>query len=317
MNYRIGVDLGASNVRVALGDERGKILSRLNEKTDINSGPNGISLQIIRLIRSLTSLKKILSVGIGSAGPLNLKEGAIINSTNMGFDYIPLVKPLRETLKVPIYLANDCVAGVVGEKEFGNGKKIANLVYVTISTGIGCGIFVDNHLLIGKDGNAHEAGHLIVPGDENLVCGCGSRNHWEAHCSGANTSQFIQSNLKRKSQQDLKGSLLYEITKGDFSKLSSKDLFELAKKKDTVALEIVKEMGRFNAIGFGNINNVYDPQLITIGGAIALSNSELILRPIVSNVKNYTVNRIPKIKLTELGEDIVLYGALVLDKYVK
>ena len=220
-------------------------------------------------------------------------------------------------MKVPVYLANDCVAGVVGEKEFGNGKKIANLVYVTISTGIGCGIFVDNHLLIGKDGNAHEAGHLVIPGDASLVCGCGRRNHWEAHCSGANTSQFIQSILKHKSPQDLQGSLLHKITKGYFSKLSSKDLFELAKKKDKLALAIMKEMGKFNAIGFGNINNVYDPQLITIGGAIALSNAELILRPIVSNIKKYTVNRIPTIKITELGEDIVLYGALVLDKYMK
>ncbi len=111
MSYAVGVDIGGTNVRVALGDDKGKIASRLNEKSEKSSGPFGISRQVIRMIRSLAVSGKILYVGIGSAGPLDLEDGSIVNSPHLGFHRIPLVEPLRKELKVPVYLANDCVAG--------------------------------------------------------------------------------------------------------------------------------------------------------------------------------------------------------------
>jgi len=316
MRFIVGVDVGGTNVRVALGDERGKIVSRLTERTDKSSGPEGVSRQIIRMIRSLAGSGQLESVGVGSAGPLDLKEGSIVHSPNIGFDYIPLVKPLEEALKVPVYLGNDCVAGVVGEKEFGYGKRYWNLVYVTISSGIGGGVFVDGHLLIGKDGNAHEIGHFTIDHAGRLVCGCGKRGHWEAYCGGANVSNFIKLQLESKSPAEVEASILYQSSGGEWSKLSSRDLFEAAKKGDKLALEIVEEMGRLNAIGFANVTNAYDPELITVGGAIALGNPDLILKPIKQRIGKHSLNRIPKIRLTKLGEDVVLYGALALPKYV-
>ena len=125
------------------------------------------------MIRSLKASGGFCKIGVASAGPLDLREGAVVHSPNIGFDYIPLVKPLEDEFKVPVYLCNDCVAGVIGEKELGYGRGYGNLVYVTLSSGIGGGVFVDNHLLIGKDGNAHEIGHITIDYEGKLTCGCG------------------------------------------------------------------------------------------------------------------------------------------------
>jgi len=94
--------------------------------------------------------------------------------------------------------------------------------------------------------------------------------------------------------------------------LSSEILFKLAKEGNEHALKIVNEIGKINAIGFANINNCYDPELITVGGSVALYNEDLIIKPIIENIKLYTVNRIPEIKITPLGGDVVLYGAIAL-----
>jgi glucokinase len=317
MKYTVAVDVGGTRVRVALVDANGEIVFRLNETADKLSGPRGISQQLLRMIHLLESKGRICCVGIGSAGPLDIKNGLIVHSPHLGFDSIPLVKPLEEELKVPVYLANDCVAAVIGEKEFGEGKKCSNLVYVTISSGIGAGVFVDNHLLIGKDGNAHEIGHITIDCASKLVCGCGKRGHWEAYCGGANASNFIKYQLETRARTEIETSLLYRISEGDLSQLSSKDLYESAKKGDALAFEIVEEIGRLNAIGFANITNAYDPELIMIGGAIALANRRLILKPIRRLINQYSINKIPRIKITKLGEDIVLYGATVLSRWLK
>ncbi len=313
MDSIVGIDIGGTNVRVALASDKGKILSRLDEKTDKLSGPGGLSRQIIHMIHSLKTFE-IDSIGIGSAGPLDLEEGFIVNSPHLVYKRIPLVGPLKREFDIPVYLANDCVAGVVAEKEYGQGKRCSNLVYVTLSTGIGAGVYVDGRLLLGKDGNAHEIGHITIDCTGALTCGCGRKGHWEAYCGGENAQNFIEYQLKKKTQQAIESSLLYKISRGDFARLTSQDLFESAQKGDITALEIVEEMGRLNAIGFANITNAYDPELITIGGAVALANPNLILDPIKEHIGYHSINRVPQIKLTELGGDIVLLGAIALSK---
>lgn len=317
MSYVVGVDVGGTKTRVGLGNSRGRMVSRLSERTDKSSGPTGISRQTIRMIRSLVSPDRIRCIGVGSAGPLDLKDGSIVHSANLGFDRVPLIRPLEKEFKTPVYLANDCVAAVIAEKEFGQGKRCSNLVYVTLSSGIGAGVIVDNHLLVGKDGNAHEVGHITIDHSGKLECGCGKRGHWEAYCGGANIQNLIRLQMKSRTRKEVEPSLLHQASESGPRGLSSEYLFESARKGDHLALEIVEEIGRLNAIGFANIINVYDPELITVGGSITLSNINLILKPIRRLIGRYSVNRIPQIKPTKLGEDIVLYGALVLCKRLR
>lgn len=312
--YAIGVDLGGTQVRVALSDEEGNFIAKLEEMVDKKS-EKAISDQIIRMVRSLCSksgvdFASLKGIGIASTGPLDVRKEALINPTNLPFEFVPLTKPISGKLKIPAYLLNDCTAGVIGEKEFGAGKRLDNLVYITLGTGIGGGAIVDSHLLLGKDGNAVEIGHITIDYTEELKCGCGKRGHWEAYCSGRNIPNFIRMKLREVDEKKVRSSLLFKNITGDFSKLSSEILFEAAKCGDGLSIEFVEEIGRLNAIGFANVINAYDPSLITVGGSIALQNKKLVMDPIKKHVERYTRNRIPKIMITPLAEDVSIYGAI-------
>lgn len=303
----IGIDIGATNVRVCLGNEKGEIKSKLSEKLDVESR-DSISQQIKRMIKSLNA-NDFSSIGIGAAGPLDLKRGEI-SPVNIPVRNVPIVNPLKEKFNVPVYFVNDCDAGVVGEKIFGLGKDENHLAYLTLSSGIGCGIIIDGKILLGKDGNATEKGHHVIDYEGRLKCGCGVYGHWEAYTSGKNIPNFVK--MLTNNDIRLKSSLIFKLTDNNLDNLTSEKFFEVAGMKDELALEIVEKIGMINAIGISNINAAYDVSLVTIGGSVVLKNPELILDPIIKYVSNYSINTIPKISITPLGEDIVLYGALAL-----
>lgn len=300
----LAVDIGATNIRVASGDHSG-LRSKLSEGTDRENGPLGVFAQIVRMAHEL-GMDSVESVGVGSIGPIDISSGSIVDTPNFPFKEIPVTEPLREELHAPVSLLNDCAAAVLGEGHFGAGKGLENLVYVTLSTGLGGGAIVDGHLLIGKDGNAVEVGHITIDPGSPLICGCGSPGHWEAHSSGSNIPNFVRHSLR----DDDGGSMIYELAGGDLKGMNAEILFNAAKAGDATALRIVEEMGKVNAVGFANVVNAYDPELITIGGSIALNNPKLILGPILENIDRHLLNRRPRIMITPLGEDVVLYGAL-------
>ncbi|MFQ6075353.1 MAG: ROK family protein [Candidatus Bathyarchaeia archaeon] len=309
--YAIGIDLGATNVRVGVGDNKGHILKRLSEKTDKQHGPEGISAQLIRMIRLLLKEiePKIRGIGIGSIGPLDLRKGAITESPNIPFNFVPLTEPIRSEFGAPLTLLNDCNAAVVGEREFGAGRGVDNVAYITLSTGIGGGVYVDGHLLRGKDGNAAEVGHMVIDFEGRLECGCGKRGHWEAYCSGENIPNYVRMLLKERT---VKNSSLMKLAGGDPQRITAKILYEAARNGDTLSLGIVDSIGRLNAAGFANVINAYDPSIITVGGTLALKHEDLIIKPIKRYVDDYAINRVPEIRITPLGEDAVLLGAIAV-----
>lgn len=321
IEHWVGVDLGGTWVRVALTRGKGYFLGKTKERVDKRSAKT-ISYQIIRLIRFLckkhgVGISGLRGVGIAAVGPLIQHEGVLIKAPAMPFDYVPLTKPVTERLGVPSCLINDAAGAALGEKTFGAAKALDNYVYITISTGIGVGAIVDGTLLLGKDGNAHEIGHSVIDYQGWLKCGCGRRGHWEAYCSGSNIPNFVRMRIKCMPEKDVNESLLFKKTKGDLSRLVAADLFNAAKKADTLSVKLVNEIGLLNAMGFANVVNAYDPSLITVGGTVALKNTEMILSPIKKHVKDYTINRVPKIEITNLGDEIGLYGAVATaQKYI-
>jgi len=302
----IAVDIGATNIRVATGNSEG-IEEKIAEVTDRSKGPEGVPRQIARMIRELTDAPD--AIGVGSIGPIDLERGMIINTPNYPFKEIPVVEPLREAFGVPVKIVNDCTAGVLGEHVYGAGKDIDNLSYITFSTGLGGGAMVDGHLLVGKDGNAVEVGHLTIYPDSEIICGCGCPGHWEAYSSGKNIPRFAQMLLRSKKWHN---SLLAVLCGGDAKAITTETVFDAAKQGDEAALWIVDEIGKINAVGVADIVNAYDPELMTIGGSVALNNPDLILTPIQRYVAGHVINRLPEIMITPLGGDIVLYGALAL-----
>lgn len=301
------VDLGATHVRVASGDEAG-LRKKFSEQTDRMNGAEGIAAQIVRMIKAL-NIEELSAIGVGAIGPIDLGKGCVSETPNLPFKTIPILEPLTETFHVPVGILNDCSAAVLGEREYGAGRGLRNLVYVTLSTGLGGGAIVDGHLLVGKDGNAVEIGHITIDPNSQLICGCGSRGHWEAYCSGSNIPNYAKLLLE---EEDGDSSLLLALAGGNTAGITAEILFEAAQRGDPTALSIVSSIGSVNAIGFADIVNVFDPELVTVGGSIALCNPELIVRPIVENIERHLINRKPEIRITPLGEDIVLYGALTL-----
>lgn len=311
--HPVAVDIGGTWLRVALFNEKGRLTEKIQKKV-ATGGKNAIAIQIVTLTHLLCKRNHIESeslrgVGIASTGPLNIEKGELIEPVNLPFDSVPLKEPITKELGIPVYLVNDCTGAVLGEREFGAGKGLDNLVYITIGTGIGGGAIVDGHLLLGKDGNAVEIGHLTIDYEGRLTCGCGKQGHWEAYCSGKNIPNFVRMRIKEIGEKTAKGSLLFKKVKDNLSNLRSEHLFNAAKSGDKLSLQLVEEIGVLNAIGFSNIINAYDPSLITVGGTVALKNEKIILPPIRQHVKKYVVNRVPEIIMTLLGEDVGIYGA--------
>ncbi|MFB0504452.1 MAG: ROK family protein [Candidatus Bathyarchaeia archaeon] len=310
-----GVDLGGTNVRVVLGDEKGNIVARLSERTETRKGSEGVSKQIVKMISSIhvegAKLEDVDGVGIGSAGPIDLERGGLMKPTNIPYDFVPLVAPLEEKLGMKTFLLNDCSTGVMGERFFGAGKAVQDLAYITISTGIGGGIYVDNHLLVGKDGNATEVGHFTIDYDGRLICGCGKRGHWEAYCSGRKIPDYVDLIMEGRSHTELKRSVLSKLGR-KYGRITARDLYYSAKRGDKLALEIVEKIGELNAVGFACVNDAYDPSLITVGGSVTLNNVEPVVEPIRRHIGEHSRNRVPGIMDTPLGKDVVLYGALAM-----
>jgi len=306
--------LGGTNVRAVLGDDKGRVLARVDERTERSKGPEGIIRQLANMVLKVTSgfgLDRIEGVGVASAGTLDPERKMIKVFANLPFNEIPVVDPLENELRVPVRLLNDCSTAVVGEKFFGAGREFENLVYITISTGIGGGVYVDGRLLFGKDGNAHEVGHMTIDMEGRLPCGCGKRGHWEAYCSGENIPNYARLLLHGR-EKELEGSILSKFVGGDIQNLTAKSIYDAAKLGDSLSLQIVEEIGKANAIGFSNVVNLYDPELITVGGTVALKNPKLVINPIERYLPEYSLNRIPRVMITPLGGDAVLYGALAI-----
>jgi glucokinase len=303
-----GVDLGATYLRAIVGDEDGGTLATHKRKTP--DGPDGTAvteavLEALRKACSKAGLEptELMAVGIGSIGPLDLDTGAVENPSNLPdtIDRIPLVEPIRDLTRCErIHLHNDTIAGVIGER-FYSQRNPEDMIYLTISTGIGAGVCVDGNVLAGWDGNAGEIGHTTIDPDGFMECGCGKPGHWEAYCSGKNIPRYAKE-LYREHEPETE----MDVLSDDFT---AKDIYVNAG-EDDFADEVIERVNRYNTIGVANIIHSFAPFVIYVGGGVAINNPELVLDPIREHLEERVFVNMPEIKLTNLGGDVVLKGAL-------
>jgi len=291
MKKVIAIDLGATHLRVAIINKEGEILTKQKEETQEGDSGEVVTKQIKEHISPLIDEYEPQAIAIGSIGPL--KDGKIVNPSNLNFNKVPLKKPLEEEFNLPVKLFNDCQAAVWGEKIYGAGQDYNNLIYVTISTGIGAGTIIDNHLLKGKNNNAAEVGHQIIEENYNFKCNCGSLGHWEGIASGDKIPRFFRTWLKE------------EDKKVKFQPEDAETI--LSHKNNNTVQEFLEQLGKINARAISNLIVAYNPALITFGGAVVLNHPKTILEPIKNNIDHFLEE--PEIKITPLGEDIILMGA--------
>jgi glucokinase len=211
---------------------------------------------------------------------------------------VALVDPLSALLSTDrIALHNDATAGVLGERRFGDAPE--HVVYLTVSTGIGAGAVVDDHLLSGWRGNAAEVGHLTVDPAGRRTCGCGGAGHWEAYCSGANVPGYAR---------DLHDGGPTSLALEDPS-LDAADVFAAAA-DDALAARVVDRIGDWNAVGVAALVHAYAPQVVVVGGGVACNHPDRLLDPIRARVPAHAATPVPTIRLTDAGDDAVVRGAL-------
>jgi glucokinase len=314
--YVVAIDVGATNIRTAIiGTKSHRLINKIKERTRVSDGVEAITSQIVNSVRKVLekselSIKKIKGIGVGAPGPLDIIRGGISKAVNIPYEFIPIKEPLEKEYSLPVVLKNDANASALGELMFGAGKdmNVKYLVFITISTGIGAGIINNGVLVEGVDGNAGEVGCISVDYKGRLRCGCGRYGHWQAYSSGSSIPNFVKYLIEEGIIKIDKRSLFYKKT-NRLLNISAQIVYELANIGDQIAMKIVDELSTINAVGIANVINAYNPEVITLGGSIILNNIELTINKIVPKIKEYAVNRIPKIMPTPLGEDVGLYGA--------
>lgn len=306
MHY-VGVDLGATNVRAVLGDGDATLNGRARGENP--GGPTGAAIadavcDVIRTACADAGVEPsdVTAAGIAAMGHVDPEAGVVEVSANVSgdVDRIPLVAPVADLLESDaVSLCNDAVAGAIGARHHSH-PDVDRLVYLTISSGIGAGV-LDHGVVQGWHGNAGEVGHLTIDHDDDFACGCGRTGHWEAYCGGNNIPRFAR---------HLHASDPVETTLPLDDALDAATVFEHAD-TDAFAGRVVDELAARNTTGVANVVHAYDPEVISIGGAVALNNPTAVVDPIVDRLPDAVIGPTPEVARCELGDDVVVYGALV------
>ncbi|MGE5174142.1 MAG: ROK family protein [Betaproteobacteria bacterium] len=255
----IGVDLGGTNLRTALLSPDGNILDRRAEATHASDGWKKVVLRLIDNIRrqqESASRKglSIAAVGVGAPGIIQGDTGIVVKSPNFpDWNNLPLKDELEKALDLPVTIENDANAAALGEQWLGAGSGIGSMILLTLGTGVGGGIVLNNQIWQGADGMAGELGHMTVIPDGRL-CGCGNTGCLEMYASARG---IVQSYRERRAH-----------TSPASEEITSEQVYEAARKGEADALAVMQGMGRMLGIGIANLINIFNPEMIVIGGRV-------------------------------------------------
>jgi glucokinase len=303
-----GIDIGGTKIALALAGLDGQLISQTRFPTRVELGPHAILEHTIEEIERMVkeTEARLAAIGVGCGGPLDRERGLILSPPNLrDWDKFPIIKILEDYFKVPALLDNDANAAALGECQYGAGRGLRNIVYITISTGIGGGLIVKGELLHGVCDGAGEVGHTTVLTDGPL-CGCGARGCMEALCSGTSIARRAREGLARGANSSLASIAQSGVT--------AQKVFEAAQNGDAFANVIWNETIHYLAIGIGNIFNTLAPEAVILGGGVSTAGEQLFapLRlEVQSRVKMLPADKI-NILQAALGGDSAIYGALIL-----
>ncbi|MDI3311747.1 MAG: ROK family glucokinase [Thermoanaerobacterium sp.] len=310
--FACGVDLGGTKINTGIMDADGNILCNVKVPTEADKGPqhviNNIKKSIIESLNKLNiNVSQITGIGIGAPGPLNADRGVVECPPNLpGWIDIPLVDILKGDFDTEIKLNNDANAAALAEHLFGAGQGINNMVYMTVSTGIGGGAIIDGKLYNGANSNAAEIGHHTINFDGPRWCNCGNPGCLESYASGTSLVKFAKKHIE--SGRD---TILKNIPLGD---LKAENIFDAAKSGDKLALELIENEAFYLGIGIVNIMAFYNPELIIIGGGLS-SQWDVLYDKMMKTVDERALKpnrRICRVVKAKLGGNVGLIGAASL-----
>lgn len=259
--YVVGVDLGGTKIYTALVDLEGNIVKEVTVKTEAHKGDAVVLEKLLKTIDDVlvgTDINEVKAIGVGSPGPLDVEKGLIVYTPNLPFKNFNIVKPIKDKYKIDTYLDNDANVATLSEHMFGAGKGSKNMVYVTVSTGIGGGAILNGSLFRGSTSNALEIGHITVM-KGGPRCGCGNTGCAEALASGTAIMKRAREAVESKVETSLK----------NYEEVTAKEVFLEAEKGDKVSKDILNDSLSYLGITISNIANSFDPDKIIIGGGVS------------------------------------------------
>jgi glucokinase len=283
----LGIDIGGTKTSVCIGDEKGTIVASRRIPTQIPDGPEACIRRMIELSRSLLAdnkleLKSIAAVGISSPGPVSVPRGLMLAPPNMlGWVDVPVVKLFEDAFKRPVFMNNDANACALAEYLFGSCRGAANLVYLTMSTGLGAGFVANGKIVQGITDTGGEVGHHVL--DINgPPCPCGQRGCWEIYCGGMNVANRLREHIVNRRIR----TAILEQAGGDPAKIDFKAFVEAVKLNDPFAVQAWHDYIERLAQGVGTVIMFMNPEVIVMG-TIAIHAGELLLAPLKKALPRY------------------------------
>ena len=310
----IGIDLGGTGIKVGLVDENHKIIHRANAPTEASRHYSEIIKDMAELAKKVVREagydinKDIKSIGIGSPGSCDSKNGVVIYANNLNFNNVPLRSEMQKYIDLPIYIGNDANVAALGEFKVID-KDISDMVAITLGTGVGGGVIMNKKIYEGFNGEAAELGHMQVQMINGEPCTCGRNGCWEAYAS---VTALVR-DTKRAIEAHPECAMAKDVAAHDL-RVSGKTSFIWAKAGDSVAQEVVDNYIRAIAEGIASVINIFQPEVLVIGGAIS-KEGDYLLNPVKEIVNKATYSRTDArtdIRIAKLGNDAGIIGAALL-----
>ena len=306
--YGFGVDVGGTTCKIGLFDMSGVILEKWEIKT--NTENNGASILddvaasvLGKMEEKNIDKEDVQGIGLGVPGPVD-NEGVVHKCVNLGWDVVNVEKELEEKTGLLVKAGNDANVAALGEMWQGGGKGYQNVVMVTLGTGVGGGIIVDGKIIAGANGAGGELGHIHMDDEETECCGCGRKGCLEQYASATGIVRMA----KKKLQTETRTTKLTA-----FDPLTAKDIFDVAKENDEVALELVDVLCTMLGTALANVAAVADPEIFVIGGGVSRAG-DILIQGIQKKFeeKAFHACRGTGISLATLGNDAGMYGCVRL-----
>lgn len=314
MKYYVGIDLGGTNIVAGVVDENYNIVAKASTKTNCPRPEKEIADDMAKMALQAVenaglTIEQIEWVGIGTPGIANSATGIIEYSNNLGFKNTPMVKYIRETIDKPVFIENDANAAAYGEFVAGAAKGAKNAVCITLGTGVGGGIIVDGKIYAGSNFAGAEIGHTVIEVD-GAQCSCGRKGCFEAYSSATGLIRMTNEAIAEHPE-----SLMAKMA--EKAKVTARTSFDAMKDGDECAKVIVDKYIKYLAAGITNTINIFQPDVLCIGGGVCNEGDALLL-PMKAIVEKEVYTRDSekntKIVIAELGNDAGIIGAAFLGR---
>lgn len=316
--YRIGIDLGGTNIAAGIVNERFEIVHKDSVPTlakrpneEIIADMGALCKKIIADV-GLTEAD-IESVGVVSPGVVDDETGCVVFAGNMGFKNFPLVSVLREHLSIPnIYIENDANAAAWGEAVAGAAKGSRSSVMITLGTGVGGGIIDNGKIYKGFNAAAGELGHVVIEVG-GRPCTCGRRGCWEAYSSATGLIKMTQEKIEACEQSNRPTKMTDLVA--ERGKVTGRTAFDAMRLGDEAAREVVDEYVKYLGAGLTNMVNIFQPEILSIGGGVSNEGQFLLdlLSPIVDNERfGAGLFKSTELRIAKLRNDAGIIGAAAL-----